>query len=105
MAKQDKMSEEEPISLIDQHVTDSVYYGDENNVSGSRLSIFLKHGANAETYDSGAVDFFDLVVLPVPTIYIVPFDVISGLLKCSVYPINPDSAGRLEIYRENWDLL
>ena len=70
-----------------------------------RYSFVLKHGANAETYDSEAVDFFGLVVLPIPTIYIVPFDVVDGLTKCSVYPENPGSAARLEIYRENWDLL
>ena len=65
----------------------------------------LKHGANAETYASGVVDFFALVVPPIPTIYIVPFDVVGEVTKCSVYPANPDSIGRLEIYRENWDLL
>ncbi len=70
-----------------------------------RYSFVLKHGANAETYASGVVDFFVLVVLPIPTIYIVPFDIVDGLTKCSVYPGNPDSAARLEIYRENWDLL
>ena len=70
-----------------------------------RYSFVLKHGANAEIYAFGAVDFFALVVLPVPAIYIVPFDVVDGLTKCSVYPANPDSIGRLEIYRENWDLL
>ena len=32
MAKQNKMTDEELISLIDQHITDSVYYGDENAV-------------------------------------------------------------------------
>ena len=70
-----------------------------------RYSFVLKHGAHAETYASGSVDFFVLVVLPIPTIYIVPFDVVGGLTKCSVYPANPDSIGRLEIYRENWGLL
>ena len=70
-----------------------------------RYSFVLKHGANAETYAFGAVDLFALVVLPIPTIYIVPFDVVGDLTKCSVYPANPDSAARLEVYRENWDLL
>jgi hypothetical protein len=29
----------------------------------------------------------------------------AGKAKAYVYPGNPDSTGRLEIYRENWDLL
>jgi hypothetical protein len=75
------------------------------DTSKGRYSFVLKHGANAETYVSGAVDFFALVILPIPTMYIVPFDIVDGLTKSSVYPTNPDSVGRLEIYRENWDLL
>jgi hypothetical protein len=70
-----------------------------------RYSFVLKHGGNNETYASGTVDFFALVVLSLPTIYLVPFDVVDEVTKCSVYPGNPDSAARLEIYRENWDFL
>jgi hypothetical protein len=29
----------------------------------------------------------------------------AGRVKAYVYPDNPDFMGRLETYRENWDLL
>ena len=70
-----------------------------------KFAFALNHGASASAYDVGTVDFFGLVVLPLPTIYIVPQSSMTGRVKAYVYPGNPDSIGRLEIYRENWDLL
>ena len=65
----------------------------------------LQHGGNASSYQDGTVDFFGLVVLPLTTIYIVPQSSMNGRVKAYVYPGNTDSIGRLEVYRENWDLL
>ena len=48
---------------------------------------------------------FGLVVLPLHTINIVPQESVDGRIKVYVYPENPDSAGLLERYRENWGLL
>ena len=70
-----------------------------------KYGFVLQHGGNGSSYKDGTVDFFGLVVLPLPTIYIVPQSSMTGRVKAYVYPGNPDSAGRLEIYRENWDLL
>ena len=65
----------------------------------------LNHGKDSSSYQEGTVDFFGLVVLPLHTIYIVPKLSMNGRMKAYVYPENPDSAGLLEVYRENWDLL
>ena len=65
----------------------------------------LNHGKDSSSYQDGTVDFFGLVVLPLHTIYIVPKLSMKGRIKAYVYPENPDSAGLLERYRENWDLL
>ena len=65
----------------------------------------LNHGKDSSSYQDGTVDFFGLVVLPLHTIYIVPQESVDGRIKVYVYPENPDSAGLLERYRENWDLL
>ena len=77
---------------------------EEQGKSG-KYGFALNHGAASVTYDADTVDFFGLVVLPLPTIYIVPQSSMTGRIKAYVYPGNPDSIGRLEIYRENWDLL
>ena len=42
---------------------------DVNNNSRSRYSFILKRGAKSEIYKAGSIDFFALVVLPLPTIY------------------------------------
>ena len=65
----------------------------------------LNHGKDSSSYQDGTVDFFGLVVLPLRTIYIVPKSSMNGRMKAYVYPENPDSAGLLERYRENWGLL
>ena len=39
------------------------------------------------------------------TLYIVPKSSMNGRIKAYVYPENAESAGLLERYRENWDLL
>ena len=70
-----------------------------------KYGFVLQHGGNGSSYQDGTVDFFGLVVLPLTTIYIVPQSSMTGRVKAYVYPGNPDSIGRLEIYRENWDLL
>ena len=70
-----------------------------------KYGFVLQHGGNGSSYEDGTVDFFGLVVLPLTTIYIVPQSSMTGRVKAYVYPGNPDSIGRLEIYRENWDLL
>ena len=65
----------------------------------------LNHGKDSSSYQADTVDFFGLVVLPLRTIYIVPQDSVNDRIKVYVYPENPDSAGLLERYRENWGLL
>ena len=70
-----------------------------------KYGFVLQHGGNGSSYQDGTVDFFGLVVLPVRTIYIVPKSSMNGRIKAYAYPENPDSAGLLEHYRENWDLL
>ena len=70
-----------------------------------KYGFVLQHGGNGSTYEDGTVDFFGLVVLPLHTIYILPQSSMAGRVKAYVYPGNPDSIGRLEVYRENWDLL
>ena len=65
----------------------------------------LNYGKDSSSYQDGTVDFFGLVVLPLHTIYIVPKLSMNGRVKAYVYPENPDSAGLLERYRENWGLL
>ena len=70
-----------------------------------KYGLFLQHGGNGSSYQDGTVDFFGLVVLPLHTIYILPQSSMTGRVKAYVYPGNPDSIGRLEVYRENWDLL
>ena len=70
-----------------------------------KFGFALQHGGNRSSYQDGTIDFFGLVVLPLTTIYIVPKSSMNGRMKAYVYPENPDSAGLLEVYRENWDLL
>ena len=70
-----------------------------------KYGFVLQHGGNASSYQDGTVDFFGLVVLPLTTIYIVPQSSMTGRVKAYVYPGNPDSIGRLEIYREAWGVL
>ena len=65
----------------------------------------LNHGKDSSSYHADTVDFFGLVVLPLRTIYIVPQDSVDERMKVYVYPENQDSAGLLERYRENWNLL
>ena len=76
-----------------------------NGRDRSRYSFTLKHRANSETYQLGAIDYFGFVVLPLCIIYIVPFDKVGGRSKASVYPSNSTSIGRLERYKEAWFLL
>ena len=70
-----------------------------------KYGFVLQHGGNGSSYQDGTVDFFGLVVLPLRTIYIVPQSSMNGRIKAYVYPNNTESAGLLERYRENWDLL
>ena len=77
---------------------------EEQGKSG-KYGFVLQHGGNGSSYQDGTVDFFGLVVLPLHTIYILPQSSMAGRVKAYVYPGNPDSEGRLEVYRENWDLL
>ena len=70
-----------------------------------KYGFVLQYGCNGSSYEDGTVDFFGLVVLPLHTIYILPQSSMAGRVKAYVYPGNPDSIGRLEVYRENWDLL
>ena len=70
-----------------------------------KFGFVLQHGGNGSSYQDDTIDFFGLVVLPLTTIYIVPQSSMTGRVKAYVYPENPDSAGLLERYRENWDLL
>ena len=65
----------------------------------------LNRGKDSSSYRPDTVDFFGLVVLPIPTIYIVPQTSVDERMKVYVYPENQDSAGLLERYRENWNLL
>ncbi len=65
----------------------------------------LKSGSNGSAYNADSVDFFALVILPLYTIYIVPQSALSEKVKAYAYPENPNSAGALERYRENWKLL
>ena len=65
----------------------------------------LNHGKDNSSYQADTVDFFGLVILPLHTIYIVPQGSVDGRIKVYVYPENPDSAGLLEHYRENRELL
>ena len=65
----------------------------------------LNRGKDSSSYHADTVDFFGLVVLPLRTIYIVPQDSVNDRIKVYVYPENPESAGLLERYRENWGLL
>ena len=69
-----------------------------------KFGFVLQHG-NGFSYQDDAVDFFGLVILPLHTIYVVPKSSMDGRTKAYVYPENPDSAGLLERYRENWGLL
>ena len=65
----------------------------------------LNHGKDSSCYHADTVDFVGLVVLPIPTIYIVPQESVDDRMKVYVYPENSDSAGLLERYREIWGLL
>ena len=71
----------------------------------SKYGFVLQHGGTGSSYQDGTVDFFGLVVLPLRTIYIVPQSSMNGRIKAYVYPNNTESAGLLERYRDNWDLL
>ena len=77
---------------------------EEQGKSG-KYGFVLQHGGNGSSYQDGTVDFFGLVVLPLRTIYIVPKSSMNGRNKAYVYPDNKESAGLLERYRENWELL
>ena len=79
--------------------------GNAAKIRRHRYSFYLKHGAKSEVYESGVIDFFALILLPLHTIYIVPTEIIAGRTKCSAYPGNPNSLGRLEAYKEAWHLI
>ena len=77
----------------------------EGEGKSGKYGFVLQHGGNGSSYQDGTVDFFGLVVLPLHTIYIVHQSSMAGRVKAYVYPGHPDSTGRVEVYRENWDLL
>ena len=79
--------------------------GNDAKVRRHRYSFYLKHGAKSEVYEPGVIDFFALIALPLRAVYIVPSEIIAGRTKCSAYPANPNSLGRLEAYREAWHLI
>ena len=71
----------------------------------NKYGFTLKSGANGSAYNADSIDFFALVILPLYTIYIVPQSALSEKVKAYAYPENPNLAGTLERYRENWELL
>ena len=70
-----------------------------------KYALTLNRGADSASYDADTIDFFGLVILPLHTIYIVPQESLDGRVKAYVYPLNSESTGQLEVYRENWNLL
>ena len=77
----------------------------EEQSKSRKYGFALNHGKDSSCYHADTVDFFGLVVLPLRTIYIVPQTSVDERIKVYVYSENPDSAGLLERYRENWGLL
>ena len=71
----------------------------------NKFGFSLKSGLEGHPYYDGSLDFFGLIILPLRTIYIVPQSALSEKVKAYAYPENPNSAGALERYRENWELL
>lgn len=71
----------------------------------NKYSFILKRGIDGSSYDNSTIDYFALVALPARAIYISPFHKIVGKKKVCAWPLVRGSEGRLEIYRERWDLL
>lgn len=55
-------------------------------------------------YRSDETDFFAAYVAPEDAWYIIPREVVSHQSVIALFPHSPRSRGRLEIYREAWDL-
>jgi len=71
----------------------------------ARYDFFLKHSIQSKVYSPDQLDVFALVVIPLRTIYIVPFEAVTKLTKIGVYPETPNTRSRMEPYREAWCLL
>ena len=71
----------------------------------SKYSFLLKRGLDGARYDCSSIDFFILVALPARTLYISPAHEIIHNVKVSAWPTVENSTGRLEVYRERWELL
>ena len=71
----------------------------------NKFGFNLKSGLEGHPYRDDSPDFFGLIILPLRTIYIVPQHKLSGKVEAYAYPKDPNSAGALERYRENWELL
>ena len=74
-------------------------------IASTLYGFTLRSGSDGSSYHADTVDFFALVILPLYTIYIVPQSALAEKVKAYAYPENPNSAGALERYRENWTLL
>ena len=71
----------------------------------ARYDFFLKHSKQSKIYSPDQLDVFALVVIPLRTIYIVPFEAVNKLTKIGVYPETSNTRSRMEPYREAWCLL
>ena len=71
----------------------------------TKYSFLLKRGIDGVRYDCSDIDFFVLVALPVRVLYISPSQKLGDCIKVAAWPTAEDTQGRLEVYRERWDLL
>ena len=71
----------------------------------TKYSFLLKRGIDGVRYDCSHVDFFVLVALPAHVLFISPSQKLGDCIKVAAWPTVEDTQGRLEVYRERWDLL
>jgi hypothetical protein len=72
---------------------------------GRKYTFCVSRSGNKESYGSKSIDYFALVCLDLDIVYIVPVSELKTNKTAKVWPTVKDSAGRLEQFREAWQLL
>lgn len=71
---------------------------------GRRYQVEAVNGGDKTPYEEGVLDYFIVHVIPEETWYIIPYSFVSAK-KIVIYPNNPDSNAKYEIFKDAWYLL
>src|SRR5438067_5740719 len=71
---------------------------------GKRAYRLSAHRSLGRGYLPGQIDVVVAYVAPEKTWYVIPFRALGGRRSMYLFPENPNSKGRLEKFRNRWDL-